>query len=200
MARIIVLGAGMCGLATGMILSRDGNEVTVLERDETSVPESPEEAWERWSRDGVAQFRQAHYLQSRGRAVLDDELPDVSAALEAAGAARFDPLQLMPPSIADRGPRPGDERFVTLTARRPTLEQVLARAAEAEPNLDIRRGVTVTELAMRAYDGTPHVTGVRTESGEELSTDLVVDAMGRRSRLPPGRARTRRSAAASRSV
>ena len=184
MARIIVLGAGMCGLATGMILSRDGNEVTVLERDETSVPESPEEAWERWSRDGVAQFRQAHYLQSRGRAVLDDELPDVSAALEAAGAARFDPLKLMPPSIADRAPRPGDERFVTITARRPALEQVVARAAEAEPHMDIRRGVTVSELVMRAYDGTPHVTGVRTDSGDELSGDLVVDSMGRRSQLP----------------
>src|SRR5215211_7454875 len=108
MARIIVLGAGVCGLATAMLLSRDGHEVTVLERDEGSVPESPEEAWDRWSRDGVTQFRQAHYLQSRGRAVLEEELPDVAEALEAAGAVRFDPLRLMPPSISDRAPRPGD--------------------------------------------------------------------------------------------
>jgi 2-polyprenyl-6-methoxyphenol hydroxylase-like FAD-dependent oxidoreductase len=184
MARIIVLGGGVCGQATAMLLARDGHEVTVLERDEGPVPESSEEAWERWSRGGVTQFRQAHFLQSRGRAVLDEELPDVGAALEAAGAVRFDPLRRMPPSIADRAPRPGDERFVTITARRPLLEQVFGRMAEAEPRLDIRRGTAVRELTLRAYDGTPHVTGVRTDSGDELSGDLVVDAMGRRSQLP----------------
>jgi flavin-dependent dehydrogenase len=37
---------------------------------------------------------------------------------------------------------------------------------------------------IRSYDGTPHVAGVRTESGEQLTADLVVDAMGRRSQLP----------------
>lgn len=184
MAGVIVLGAGVCGLATAMLLSRDGHEVTVLERDEGSVPESPEEAWYRWSRDGVTQFRQAHYLQSRGRAVLEEELPDVAEALEDAGAVRFDPLGLMPPSIADRAPRADDERFVTITARRPTLEQVFGRMAEAEPRVDVRRGVAVRELTMRTYNGTPHVTGVRTDSGEERGGDLVVDAMGRRSQLP----------------
>lgn len=30
----------------------------------------------------------------------------------------------------------------------------------------------------------PHVTGVRTLDGEEVSADLIVDAMGRRSKLP----------------
>ncbi len=184
MSRIIVLGAGICGLATGMLLLRDGHEVTVLERDEHPVPESPEQAWQRWSRDGVAQFRQPHLLQPGGRAVLETLLPDVVTGLEAAGGVRFDLLGLMPPSISDRAPRPGDERFVALAARRPTLEHVFAHAAEAEPGLELRRGVTVTELAMRAYDGTPHVTGVRTDSGEKLCADLVVDAMGRRSQLP----------------
>jgi 2-polyprenyl-6-methoxyphenol hydroxylase-like FAD-dependent oxidoreductase len=184
MSRIIVLGAGVCGLVTGMLLVRDGHEVTMLERDEQRAPESPEQAWERWARDGVNQFHQPHLLQPGGRAVLEELLPDVVPRLEAAGGVRFDPLLIMPPSIADREPRPGDERFATIAARRPTLEQVLGRKAETEPGLDLRRGVTVTELVMRAYDGTPHVTGVRTEAGEELSADLVVDAMGRRSQLP----------------
>ena len=184
MSRIVVLGAGMCGLATGMMLARDGHAVTVLERDQGPVPDSPELAWEQWSRDGVAQFRQAHYLQPGGRAVLDAELPDVAAALEAAGAIRFDALSMMPPTITDRTPRPGDERFVTITARRPVLEHVLARAAHSEPGVEIRRGVEVRALLTRSYNGTPHVTGVRTESGEVFDADLVVDAMGRRSQLP----------------
>ncbi|MGZ6639978.1 MAG: FAD-dependent oxidoreductase, partial [Solirubrobacteraceae bacterium] len=40
-SRIIVLGAGVCGLAAGMLLRRDGHEVTVLERDPEPVPNSP---------------------------------------------------------------------------------------------------------------------------------------------------------------
>jgi flavin-dependent dehydrogenase len=90
----------------------------------------------------------------------------------------------MPPTIADRAPRPGDERFVTLTGRRAVIEQVLARAAEAEPRVEVRRGVGVQGLATRRMNGTPHVGGVRTDAGEELSADLVVDATGRRSPLP----------------
>jgi hypothetical protein len=32
--------------------------------------------------------------------------------------------------------------------------------------------------------GVPHVTGVRTKTGESISADLVVDTSGRRSALP----------------
>jgi flavin-dependent dehydrogenase len=64
------------------------------------------------------------------------------------------------------------------------LEQILAQIAEREPRLDVRRGVSVAALTTRAYDGTPHVCGVRTTVGHELTADLVVDAMGRGSQLP----------------
>jgi 2-polyprenyl-6-methoxyphenol hydroxylase-like FAD-dependent oxidoreductase len=183
MARIVVLGAGMCGLAAGLLLRRDGHEVTVLERDPERVPGSGEDAWERWARRGVTQFRQPHILLPRGRIVLEEALPDVLAALETAGAVRFDMVALMPPSITDRAPRNGDERLWTITARRPVLEHTLRRAAEAEPGLDVRSGVSVRELVMSSYDGIPHVCAVRTDSGEELRADLLVDAMGRRSQL-----------------
>jgi 2-polyprenyl-6-methoxyphenol hydroxylase-like FAD-dependent oxidoreductase len=184
MARIIVLGGGICGLAAGMLLTRDGHEVTVLERDADPVPESVDEAWEKWSRDGVTQFRMAHFLAPAGRVVLEEALPDVFAALVAGGAARLDLLGLMPPNLAEGGPRAGDERFVTYTARRPVFEQVLGKAAEGETGLEVRRGTGVKELRMQVGNGTPHVTGVRLDSGETLQADLVVDAMGRRSQLP----------------
>ena len=87
-----MLGGGVSGLAGGLMLARDGHEVTVLERDGQAVPESGEQAWEGWSREGVIQFRQAHILTSAGRAVLEDALPDVFEALVSAGAVRFDPL------------------------------------------------------------------------------------------------------------
>jgi 2-polyprenyl-6-methoxyphenol hydroxylase-like FAD-dependent oxidoreductase len=184
MPRIVVIGAGICGLAGAMMLSRDGHEVTLLERDPQPVPASPQDAWENWDRDGVRQFRQAHYLQPGGRAVLEEELPDVCDALLAAEALRFDALGLMPPWITDRTPRDGDERFVTITARRTTLEQTLGRAAEAEPGLEVRRGSSVAELLTTQAGQLVHVDGVRTADGDELRADLVVDAMGRRSPAP----------------
>jgi hypothetical protein len=109
-----------------MLLSRDGHQVTIVERDAEPAPRSPHHTWDHWTRPGVTQFHQPHYLQSRGRIVLEEELPQVVEALEAAGAIRFNPLRVMPPLIADRTPRDGDDRFETITARRPVLEQPLA--------------------------------------------------------------------------
>ncbi|MEA2178185.1 MAG: hypothetical protein QOG77_1482 [Solirubrobacteraceae bacterium] len=186
MPRIIVLGGGVCGLATAMMLARHGNDVTVLERDAEPTPGSLDEAWGSWQRRGVAQFRQPHYVQPRVRQVLEAELPDVCDALVADGARRFDALGALPPSISDRAARPGDERFVTVTARRPPFERVFACVAEAEPGVEVRRGVSVEGVLCgpSAGDGAPHVVGVRTSGGEEIHADLVVDAMGRGSKLP----------------
>ena len=131
MSHTIVLGGGLCGLTAAMMLARDGRRVTVLERDPSPVPEDPEAAWERWRRDGVVQFRQAHYLQPLGRSVLEPELPDVLEAFKAAGAYRFDPIAQRAAAIDDRDRRPDDERFVTWTGRRSTLEWVVARRPSA---------------------------------------------------------------------
>jgi 2-polyprenyl-6-methoxyphenol hydroxylase-like FAD-dependent oxidoreductase len=182
--RIVVLGAGISGLFAGLLLALDGHEVTLVEPDGAPVPAQAAGAWEDWSRKGVVQFRQPHYLQPRGRATLEEELPDVAAALAAAGALRFDVLGIMPPTIADRAPRAGDERFLTLTARRPVIEHVLGRAAEEQAGLDVRRGDRVQRLRTRMSHGIAHVTGVVTEAGDRLDADLVVDAMGRRSPMP----------------
>jgi len=184
MARVVFMGGGVCGLAGGMMLARDGHEVTVLERDAVPVPKSPQEAWEAWDRGGVTQFRLAHFLAPAGRAVLEEDLPEVFDGLLAAGATRMDLLSLMPPNLAEAGPRAGDERFVTFTARRPVFEQVLARVAVQEPGLDVRRGAAAKGLTIDSSNGTPHVSGVHLDSGETLPADLVVDAMGRGSQLP----------------
>jgi 2-polyprenyl-6-methoxyphenol hydroxylase-like FAD-dependent oxidoreductase len=184
MPRVVVLGGGIVGLSTGMLLAERGCDVTVVERDPVQVPKSPDDAWQDWDRPGVAQFRQPHFMHPRGSQVLATRLPSVHDALAAAQARRFDVLGLMPPFITDRSPRDGDDKFVTLTGRRPVVEYGVASAAAER--LDIRRGTHVTGLlhGAQAVTGVPHVTGVRLADGTDLATDLVIDAMGRRSPLP----------------
>jgi glycine/D-amino acid oxidase-like deaminating enzyme len=57
-ASVVIIGGGICGLGTALLLARDGHTVTVLERDADELPPSPQDAWDRWVRKGVAQFRQ----------------------------------------------------------------------------------------------------------------------------------------------
>jgi 2-polyprenyl-6-methoxyphenol hydroxylase-like FAD-dependent oxidoreductase len=184
LAAVTVLGAGVCGLGAALLLARDGHEVTVLERDSEPVPAEVDAAWSDWGRRGVVQFRQPHFLQARVRDVLDRELPDIRDALLQAGASSIDPIARLPKGIADRAARAGDERFVSVTARRTTTEHVFATAAESEPHVRVRRGVEVVGLTTTANADIAHVTGVRLATGAEMRADLVVDAMGRNSRLP----------------
>jgi len=184
--RIIVLGGGACGLGTAVLLARDDHDVTVVERDASPPPETPQEAWEAWERKGVAQFRQPHVLVPGLRRLLEAELPDLEEALVDAGAARWDLVNPLPPSFEDRSPRPVDDRLWSHTARRPVVERVFAEAAHNERRLTIRRGIRGVGLLTGppVTDGIPHVTGVATVEGEELHADLVVDATGRRSKSP----------------
>jgi 2-polyprenyl-6-methoxyphenol hydroxylase-like FAD-dependent oxidoreductase len=182
-ARILVLGAGLCGLSTAMLLARDGHEVTVLERDQVPAPPAAQ-AWEAWQRSGVNQFRLPHLMLSRWRAQMSRELPEVLDELEAVGGLRINMLAMLAPR--QRGAwRDGDERFETITARRPVLEAVLASAAARTAGVTIHRGVAVTGLLtdLSARAAVPRVTGVLAEGGLAMRADLVVDCGGRRSAL-----------------
>ena len=62
-------------------------------------------------------------MQPRGRHLLEAELPDVRRRAQG-GRRRRSPVGAhAAATIADRSPRPGDERLTTVTARRPTLER-----------------------------------------------------------------------------
>jgi 2-polyprenyl-6-methoxyphenol hydroxylase-like FAD-dependent oxidoreductase len=182
--RIAIVGSGMVGLCSAMLLADDGHEVTVLERD-PAPPTDPAVAWSEWERRGVNQFRLPHLFLSRFRAIADTELPRLSQALVAAGACRYNVVDNIPDEMKG-GRRAGDDRFEMLTGRRSVVESVTARVAEDTPGLTVRRGTAVKRLATApsVQSGTPHAIGVEAEGGGRIEADLLIDATGRRSPLP----------------
>jgi 2-polyprenyl-6-methoxyphenol hydroxylase-like FAD-dependent oxidoreductase len=184
MARIVLVGGGVVGLGASLMLARDGHQVTVLERD-PAPPPTPDAAWDGWERRGVNQFRLLHFFQSGYRELMDANVPEVVTALTDAGALVLNPLREAPEEITGKF-REGDERFDAVTARRPIAEAAIAGVVAATDGIEVRRGVGVVGLLTgeSTSAGVPHVVGVRTDGGEELRADLVIDASGRRSMLP----------------
>jgi len=107
----------------------------------------------------------------------------VVTTLRQLGGREVNLLHLNPTSVT-AGWRDGDERYATVTARRPVLEAALAVVADAEPNVTVERGRRVTGLVSdRDADGRVTVHGVRLTDGT-VTADLVIDAGGRRTPVP----------------
>src|SRR5437764_1494178 len=104
--RVVVIGAGVGGLGAALALSRDGHDVTVLERDRTPLPADADEAFH-WDRRGAPQVRHSHALLARLRNLLRDRYPDVLDALFAAGVTEWPLTDPMPETIDDDRPKPG---------------------------------------------------------------------------------------------
>ena len=172
--KIVVLGAGVAGLATALALARDGHEVVLVERDEMKVGEPLDAPG--WSRRGIPHFLQAHAFTSRGRLELRTHFPDVFGALLDAGADDIPLWRKLPGEH-----RPGDEDLAMVGVRRPLIEWALRRSAMAEAGISVASGVGAVGLEGDPSP-TPRVRGVRTTAGV-IEADIVVDAMGRRSQV-----------------
>ncbi len=201
---VVVVGGGVAGLATALQLGRAGHGVTVIERDDTPMPETADEAFD-WNRRGAPQVRHSHAFLARLRNLLRDHQPDLLEALLAEGATEMRFGDGVPPEM-EFTPEPGDEDLVMIACRRTTFEWVLRRAALDEPNVTIHTGLAATALltdrpsnpsnqpnpndarqtgtggrVRSQFGDIPIVTGVRLDDGTELAADLVVAANGRRS-------------------
>jgi 2-polyprenyl-6-methoxyphenol hydroxylase-like FAD-dependent oxidoreductase len=185
--RAVVLGASMGGLLAARVLADFFGTVTVVDRDE--LPDDPA------NRRGVPQGRHVHALLPRGARVLDEFFPGLLNELVAAGAPVWDDGDLSKAYLSYSGHRvlpsgviAADHQEMALyMPSRPLLECHIRRRLERVGNVTIHDGHDVTEL--RSTADRSRITGVRVVNRaggapEELTADLVVDAMGRSAHTP----------------
>jgi 2-polyprenyl-6-methoxyphenol hydroxylase-like FAD-dependent oxidoreductase len=172
--RTVVIGAGMAGLLTAGALAKAGRTVIVLEQDLGESGEAPA------PRPGVPQGRQPHVLLHRGLCAIEELLPGLRAQLVAAGGVPLDTGDLA--WLGERGWAPfGTPAFELVSATRPLVEHVVRERVTALPGVSLLTGARVRGLA-RSPSGSGWL--VERADGPAVSTDLVVDASGRSSRLP----------------
>ena len=178
--RIIVVGGSAAGQFAALLLARAGHEVLLLDQDPVE-PASGIDAAAGAFRPAVPHFVQPHVVLPRCRLLLRQALPDVYAALLAAGAREVPLASAMPPALPASTAWSGDDEFTSVATRRSTLDWVLRRAVAGQPGIQAQGGVRATGLLARP-GSPPRVAGCATTGGD-LAADLVVDATGRRSAI-----------------
>jgi len=166
---IVVIGAGLTGMAVAMILAKRNLPVVVLERD-------PRDAFGRSGeyplrRTGAPHGNRPHALLAGGRDVLLRSLPEVAREVHRLGARD---ATAWPGS-------PATPESTLLVLRRTLLERALLECAQNLPTLTLRFGEPVLDLIVTNGHRSP-VSGVRT-SVTALPARLVIDASGIHGRM-----------------
>ena len=105
---IAVVGAGICGLFTGLSLARKGFDVTLIERDVPPPEGNAEDTFFSWQRRGAAQFRHPHAFLGLMCSVLGENYPDLLEELLAAGARKMTFADMVPKQLANAAVSPSN--------------------------------------------------------------------------------------------
>lgn len=182
--KIVVVGAGMAGLACALALSKPGRAVIVLDRD-PAPGGNVETAFRDWERKGVTQLRHSHVFLGRLFCLIRDKYPELLAELKAAGAREWTFADGVPKTLKDQyAPMQGDEDMTILFSRRTTFEFLIRKFAERRAGVEFRTSAPVKGVTSERRDGVLVVTGVQLASGDTIPADIVVDATGRNSQFP----------------
>ncbi|BDH10543.1 NAD(P)/FAD-dependent oxidoreductase [Streptomyces hygroscopicus] len=182
MKRAVVLGGSIAGLYAARALSDHADDVVILDAEDMGEGGTGEAGTGR----GAPQRHQLHALLSMGHTQLERWFPGITGELVAAGArlgtgpeVQFYVDGALKAPVAD---------IRMLGATRPFIESRVRRRVAALPNVHVLQG-----RAGGLLFGAGRVRGVRYSAAEdtsaaaghesELDADLVVDAMGRSSRL-----------------
>lgn len=184
----LLIGGSVAGLLAARALAGHFAEVTVLERDPLAEGERAA-GWEA-ARKGTPQAKQTHVLLERGRRALEAQMPGLTEALLARGAARIADVSANVRWYYGGGHhKPGRAGFSSVALSRPLLEATIRERVLALPNVRLLGACNVRGLlARREPDGAQRVCGVsvvrrdRDNEEQEMHADLVVDAGGRGSR------------------
>jgi 2-polyprenyl-6-methoxyphenol hydroxylase-like FAD-dependent oxidoreductase len=184
--RAVVLGASMGGLLAARVLSDFYRTVTLVERDQ--MPTSTAQ------RRGVPQGRHVHALWPRGAQILDELFPGFLTELATSGGKVFSDGDSSKFCMSFGGHRfvrsgtfPGSQLLATSYQSRPLLEDLVRRRVRTIPNVNVMDEHDVVELTCN--EDRSRVTGVTISSRQNdekhlLTADLILDAMGRGSRIP----------------
>ncbi len=175
----LVMGASMGGLLAARALSDHFARVTILERDTLPTDES--------ARAGVPQARHVHALLARGYQTLETFFPGIGAALDVRGAINFRWGADMKYLSTGGWVKQFDTGIASKLLSRSLLESEVRRRVLALPNVSAIERVDADDLCFD--DSGMRVTGAvirarGTGTSETISADLVIDASGRRSKLP----------------
>ncbi|MFJ3786915.1 NAD(P)/FAD-dependent oxidoreductase [Streptomyces sp. NPDC090093] len=174
MQRAVVLGGSFAGLVAARVLSDFFDDVVIVE---------PASLGREKPAGGAPHRQQLHALLAMGRLQLERFFPGITSEMTAAGAqlGRDGEIRFYIDGVR-KVPVPGT---TALSATRPFIEDHVRRRVRALGNIRIQQarakglsfaGSRVSGVRLTVDEGEP-------EAFETLQADLVIDAMGRSSRL-----------------
>ncbi|MGD9879554.1 MAG: FAD-dependent oxidoreductase [Dongiaceae bacterium] len=173
----VVAGAGVAGLLAASVLAEFFDRVKIVERDIASP--GPR------ARRGVPQGRHAHALLPRGLAALEQLFPGFARTAIDRGAVAANAASEVSWGLGGDRLTAASDTLPVIVSTRPFLEEEIRRQVSRLPNIEFVGEARVSDFALEG----DQVTGVVLEHGtsgtfERLDAELVIDAMGRASRLP----------------
>ncbi|MEO3787691.1 FAD-dependent monooxygenase [Actinocorallia sp. B10E7] len=168
----VVIGGSIAGLLAARVLSEEFARVTVVDRDELVDEAAP--------RRRAPQGHHPHGMLDRGRVILNELFPGLTAELVALGAVECDTQNDCVWHNDARRLHPAPSELRGLVVSRPLLEQHVRSRVAALPNVEIRSRCEAVGL----LPGDGGVSGVKVlpvggGEPEELAAGLVVNAAGR---------------------